>query len=61
MTREDYGAAYEEGYRVTVRLLISRGSAPDAAEEIAQSAWVRGWLRVKWMPSTLMKLIVVPG
>jgi RNA polymerase sigma factor (sigma-70 family) len=46
MTREDYGAAYQKGYQVTIRFLVSKGSARDAAEEIAQAAWVRGWERI---------------
>jgi len=54
MTREDYGAAYEEGYRATVRLLVSRGSAPDVAEEIAQAAWVRGWERLEQLRDSSM-------
>jgi RNA polymerase sigma factor (sigma-70 family) len=47
MTREDYGAAYQKGYSVTIGFLVSRGSARDAAEEIAQAAWVRGWERIE--------------
>jgi len=43
MTRDEYGAAYEEGYRLTVRFLVSRGSTRDDAEEAAQAAWARGW------------------
>jgi len=43
MTREEFGAAYKKGYRLTVRFLVSRGSTLDDAEEAAQDAWTRGW------------------
>jgi RNA polymerase sigma factor (sigma-70 family) len=46
MTRDEYGAAYQEGYRSTVRFLVSRGSTWDDAEETAQAAWTRGWERL---------------
>jgi DNA-directed RNA polymerase specialized sigma24 family protein len=46
MTRDDYGRAYQRGYDLTVRLLISRGVKPEPARETAQAAWVRGWERV---------------
>lgn len=46
MTRDEYGRAYQRGYDLTVRLLISRGVRPDPAREVAQAAWVRGWERV---------------
>lgn len=46
MHANDYGKAFEEGYGLTVRFLISRGAPPDSAEEFAQAAWSRGWERV---------------
>lgn len=46
MTRDEYGRAYQRGYELTVRLLVSRGVKPDAAREAAQAAWVRGWERL---------------
>jgi RNA polymerase sigma factor (sigma-70 family) len=45
MTREEYGAAYQKGYGMTVRFLISRGLVWDTAQETAQAAWARGWER----------------
>jgi RNA polymerase sigma factor (sigma-70 family) len=45
MTREEYAAAYQKGYGLTVRFLISRGLAWDTAQETAQAAWARGWER----------------
>jgi RNA polymerase sigma-70 factor, ECF subfamily len=45
MTRDEYGAAYQKGYGMTVRFLISRGLAWDTAQETAQAAWARGWER----------------
>jgi RNA polymerase sigma factor (sigma-70 family) len=56
MTRQDYGAAYQDGYEMTVRFLVSRGSARDAAEEIAQAAWVKGWERIEQLRDTSMLL-----
>lgn len=43
MTPEAYGAAFEAGFRSTVRFLQSRGATLDRAEEAAQAAWSRGW------------------
>ena len=43
---EQYGAAYQAGFPRTVRFLRSRGANEDAAEEIAQAAWSRGWERL---------------
>ena len=54
MTREDYGAAYQKGYPVTIGFLVSRGAARDAAEEIAQAAWVRGWERIEQLRDASM-------
>ena len=39
----EYGQAFESGFGATRRLLLSRGADIDAAEEIAQAAWARGW------------------
>ena len=46
MTRHEYGHAYEQGYKLTVRFLLSKGVPRDAAEESAQAAWARGWERI---------------
>ncbi|HTB15610.1 MAG TPA: sigma factor-like helix-turn-helix DNA-binding protein [Bryobacteraceae bacterium] len=44
MTREEYGQAYERGFDLTVRFLLSRGVYPsDRATDAAQAAWTRGW------------------
>lgn len=43
MTSEAYGTAYQNGFRLTVRLLLSRGIGKASALEFAQAAWVRGW------------------
>lgn len=43
ITRTDYGGAYQTGFQLTVRFLISRGVPPDSAEETAQAAWAKGW------------------
>jgi RNA polymerase sigma factor (sigma-70 family) len=46
MTREEYGTAYQKGYNLTVRFLVSRGLSYDAAQETAQAAWAKGWERL---------------
>lgn len=43
VTREDYGKAYQMGYRRTIGFLVSRGLPVDSAAEVAQEAWVKGW------------------
>src|SRR3954469_8735180 len=46
MTREEYGSAYQRGFNLTVRFLVSRGLSYDAAQETAQAAWAKGWERL---------------
>ncbi len=46
MTREGYGQAYQRGFDLTVRFLLSRGVQQDNAKEAAQAAWARGWERL---------------
>ena len=46
MTRTTYETAYREGFTLTLNLLLSRGACRDAAEEVAQAAWTRGWERL---------------
>jgi DNA-directed RNA polymerase specialized sigma24 family protein len=46
MTSEAYGMAYQRGFDMTVRFLISRGVGRDMARDVAQAAWVRGWERL---------------
>jgi RNA polymerase sigma factor (sigma-70 family) len=46
MTREEYGLAYQKGFNLTVRFLVSRGLPYDTAQETAQAAWVKGWERL---------------
>jgi DNA-directed RNA polymerase specialized sigma24 family protein len=43
MTQDAYGQAYRNGFRMTVGLLRSRGASSDSAEDVAQTAWLRGW------------------
>ena len=47
MNRDDYGEAYQQGFNITVRFLVSRGAKAEGALEIAQSAWVRGWEKIE--------------
>ena len=46
MTRDKYGLAYQSGFDLTVRFLLSRGAQREYAMEVAQGAWVRGWERL---------------
>ena len=43
MTQDSFAAAYQNGFRATIRLMLSKGLFFDEAEELAQAAWVRGW------------------
>jgi DNA-directed RNA polymerase specialized sigma24 family protein len=56
MTKEAYGQAYQTGYALTVRFLLSRGVQRDLASESAQAAWVRGWERVSQLRDENMVL-----
>lgn len=46
MTKEQYGNAYQRGFNLTVRFLVSRGLSYDGALETAQAAWAKGWERL---------------
>ncbi|MBS1876352.1 MAG: hypothetical protein JSU00_24265 [Acidobacteria bacterium] len=56
MTREEFGSAYQSGFKVTVRFLISRGLSYDSAHETAQAAWARGWERLGQLRDSNMVL-----
>jgi RNA polymerase sigma factor (sigma-70 family) len=56
MTREEYGSAYQRGYGLTVRFLVSRGLTYDSAQETAQAAWVKGWERLGQLRDSKMIL-----
>ncbi len=43
MTQEYFSNAYRRGVNLTTRLLVSKGLSIGEAEELAQSAWARGW------------------
>src|SRR5579859_5464644 len=45
MTTDEYGNAYQKGFHLTVRFLVSRGVSYDTALDTAQSAWAKGWER----------------
>jgi len=46
MTEEEYGTAYQRGFSLTVRFLVSKGLSYDSARETAQAAWAKGWERL---------------
>lgn len=56
MTREEYGKAYQKGFSLTVRFLVSRGLSYDSAQETAQAAWVKGWERLAQLRDATMVL-----
>src|SRR5260370_3130495 len=56
MTREEYGMAYQKGYKLTVRFLVSRGLSYDSAQETAQAAWTKGWERLGQLRDSNMVL-----
>ena len=56
MTTEEYGNAYQRGYNLTVRFLVSRGLTYDSAQETAQAAWVKGWERLGQLRDSKMVL-----
>ena len=43
MTPRSFAEAYDSGFDSTVRFLLSKGVKYSEAEELAQSAWARGW------------------
>jgi RNA polymerase sigma-70 factor (ECF subfamily) len=43
MTRDQYAKAYDNGFTMTTKFLVSRGINVETAEEAAQAAWVKGW------------------
>lgn len=56
MTREEYGNAYQRGFNLTVRFLVSRGLSYDSAQETAQAAWAKGWERLGQLRDSNMVL-----
>lgn len=56
MSREDYGKAYQKGFNLTVRFLVSRGLSYDSAQETAQAAWAKGWERLEQLRDPSMVL-----
>jgi RNA polymerase sigma-70 factor (ECF subfamily) len=56
MTQEEYGSAYQRGYQLTVRFLVSRGLSYDSAQETAQAAWTKGWERLAQLRDSNMVL-----
>jgi DNA-directed RNA polymerase specialized sigma24 family protein len=59
MTPEEYGTAFQSGFRRTVGFLCSRGASRDTAEDVAQAAWVRGWERLHQLrdDSTILRWV----
>src|SRR5262245_36746143 len=54
MTREGYGRAYERGYDLTVRFLLSREVQRISADDVAQSGWAKGWDRLSQLRNDRM-------
>ncbi len=45
ITDEYFSNAYQKGFHLTVRFLLSRGVSQEAALDTAQAAWTKGWER----------------
>jgi RNA polymerase sigma factor (sigma-70 family) len=45
LTNESFGNAYQKGFPLTVRFLLSRGLTYEVALDTAQAAWTKGWER----------------
>ena len=45
ITDECFSNAYQKGFYLTVRFLLSRGVSEEAALDTAQAAWTKGWER----------------
>lgn len=56
MTQEEFGLAYQRGFKMTVRFLVSRGLSFDSAQETAQAAWAKGWERLSQLRDQSMVL-----
>ena len=54
MTRDAYGQAYQKGFDLTTRFLISRGVPREMARDVAQAAWVKGWERLSQLRNDSM-------
>ncbi len=54
MNQEEFGKAYQRGYDITVRFLISRGVPSQLADEVSQAAWARGWERIQQLRNAAM-------
>ena len=54
MTRDCYGIAYQRGFDLTIRFLISRGVPRETARDVAQAAWVKGWERLSQLRNESM-------
>ena len=48
MTREEYGSAYQRGYNLTVRFLVSRFTTSEVAQKaslLERRPWLGGYVR----------------
>ena len=45
MTNEYFVDAYQKGFPLTVRFLLSRGLSHEVALDTAQAAWTKSWER----------------
>ena len=54
MTSEEFGVAYQKHFRNTVTFLMGNGLSADAAQEMAQAAWTRGWERLSQLRDSRM-------
>jgi RNA polymerase sigma-70 factor (ECF subfamily) len=67
LTQVEFSAAYEDAFRLTRGLLLSRGVGSTLADELAQAAWAKAWERrcqlrqsdrlVAWVSSIALNLL----
>jgi DNA-directed RNA polymerase specialized sigma24 family protein len=56
MTPEGFAAAYESGYRLTMRFLRAKGISWEHASDVSQTAWTKGWERLDQLQNDGMVL-----
>lgn len=43
MTQTEFASAYQVSFRQTVKFLLSKGAVAHDADDVAQTAWIKGW------------------
>lgn len=56
VSSEQFAESYQNNLKRTISFLVSRGVPSDAAPDVAQSAWLRGWERLSQLRDGKMLL-----